>query len=136
MLHANSAYNYYTYTVTGQVHVPMCDKADPSKCSKEFYFDQNQVAQVPGDNSLSSLSLSLSLSLSPCLSLSLCLYASRLSLSLCLSLSVSLCLCENQVAQVPGDNWSNDTEDVYQGLICKGKSCNCGALPCGEHVLR
>jgi len=25
------------------VHVPMCDKPDPTKCSTEFYFDQNQV---------------------------------------------------------------------------------------------
>ena len=62
------------------VHVPLCDKAEPTKCSKEFYFDQNQCAQVPGDN------------------------------------------------------WSNDTKDVYQGLICKGKSCNCGKLPCGEYL--
>ena len=57
------------------VHVPLCDKAAPAKCSKEFYFDQNQCAQVPGDN------------------------------------------------------WSNDTKDVYQGLVCKGKSCNCGKYP-------
>ena len=62
------------------VHVPLCDKAEPAKCSKELYFDQNQCAQVPGDN------------------------------------------------------WSNDTKDVYQGLICKGKSCNCGKLPCGECI--
>jgi hypothetical protein len=58
----------------------MCDKADPTKCSNKLYFDQNQCAQVPGDN------------------------------------------------------WSNDTEDVYQGLICKEKSCNCGKLPCGEYL--
>jgi hypothetical protein len=62
------------------VHVPLCDKAEPTKCSKEFYFDQNQCAQVPGDN------------------------------------------------------WSNDTTDIYQGLICKGKSCNCGKYPCGEFL--
>ena len=62
------------------VHVPMCDKADPTKCSTELYFDQNQCAQVPGDN------------------------------------------------------WSNDTKDVYQGLICNGKTCNCGKLPCGEYL--
>ena len=62
------------------VHVPLCDKADPSKCSKDLYFDQNQCAQVPGDN------------------------------------------------------WSNDTEDVYQGLVCHGKSCDCGKRPCGEFL--
>lgn len=63
------------------VHVPMCDKADPSKCSRVHYFDQNQVPQVPGDN------------------------------------------------------WSNDTMDVYQGLVCFGNaSCDCGRNPCGEYL--
>jgi len=40
----------------------------------------------------------------------------------------------NQVPQVPGDNWSNDTMDVYQGLVCRGADCNCGASPCGEFL--
>ena len=50
----------------------MCDKADPSKCNRRLYFDQNQCPQVPGDN------------------------------------------------------WSNDTKDVYQQLVCRGPSCDCG----------
>ena len=62
------------------VHVPMCDKADPSKCNRVHYFDQNQCPQVPGDN------------------------------------------------------WSNDTEDIYQGLVCKGPTCDCGASVCGEYL--
>ena len=66
--------------VPSDVHVPMCDKADPTKCNALHYFDQNQVPQVPGDN------------------------------------------------------WSNDTMDVYQGLVCNGASCNCGASPCGEFL--
>ena len=41
---------------------------------------------------------------------------------------------QNQVPQVPGDNWSNDTMDVYQGLVCNGASCDCGASPCGEYL--
>ena len=41
---------------------------------------------------------------------------------------------QNQVPQVPGDNWSNDTQDVYQQLVCFGSSCNCGASPCGEYL--
>ncbi len=41
---------------------------------------------------------------------------------------------QNQVPQVPGDNWSNDTTDVYQQLACRGASCNCGASPCGEYL--
>ena len=40
---------------------------------------------------------------------------------------------QNQCPQVPGDNWSNDTEAVYQGLACHGTTCNCGAYPCGEN---
>ncbi len=59
------------------VHVPLCDKAEPTKCNSVHYFDQNQVPQVPGVN------------------------------------------------------WSNDTEDVYQGLVCRGATCDCGASPCG-----
>ena len=62
------------------VHVPMCDKALPTKCNAVHYFDQNQVPQVPGDN------------------------------------------------------WSNDTADVYQGLVCRGATCDCGASPCGEFL--
>jgi hypothetical protein len=62
------------------VHVPMCDKANLSKCSRVHYFDQNQVPQVPGIN------------------------------------------------------WSNDTQDVYQGLACLGGDCNCGANVCGEYL--
>ena len=62
------------------VHVPMCDFADPGKCNRQLYFDQNQCPQVPGDN------------------------------------------------------WSNDTTDVYQQLACFGKSCDCGASPCGEYL--
>ena len=41
---------------------------------------------------------------------------------------------QNQVPQVPGDNWSNDTLDVYQGLACAGGACNCGQSPCGEFL--
>ena len=41
---------------------------------------------------------------------------------------------QNQVPQVPGDNYSNDTMDVYQGLVCYGATCNCGASPCGEFL--
>jgi len=41
---------------------------------------------------------------------------------------------QNQVPQVPGDNWSNDTLDVYQGLVCRGPSCDCGQSPCGEFL--
>jgi hypothetical protein len=62
------------------VHVPMCDKANASKCNSLHYFDQNQVPQVPGDN------------------------------------------------------WSNDTMDVYQGLVCNGPTCDCGLSPCGEFL--
>lgn len=62
------------------VHVPLCDKADPTKCNTDLYFDQNQCPQVPGDN------------------------------------------------------WSNDTDAVYQGLVCEGRSCNCGLSPCGEYL--
>ena len=62
------------------VHVPMCDKANASKCNAVHYFDQNQVPQVPGDN------------------------------------------------------WSNDTTDIYQGLVCFGSSCDCGDSPCGEFL--
>ena len=62
------------------VHVPLCDKANSSKCNTVHYFDQNQVPQVPGDN------------------------------------------------------WSNDTMDVYQGLVCRGATCDCGASPCGEFL--
>ena len=62
------------------VHVPLCDKAAPTKCNTELYFDQNQCAQVPGDN------------------------------------------------------WSNDTSTIYQDLTCKGKSCDCGKSPCGEYL--
>ena len=62
------------------VHVPMCDRAEPTKCQRRLYFDQNQCPQVPGAN------------------------------------------------------WANDTQDVYQGLACRGKSCNCGANPCGEYL--
>ena len=31
------------------VHVPFCDKANRTKCGGTFYFDQNQVPQVPGE---------------------------------------------------------------------------------------
>lgn len=62
------------------VHVPMCDKAVPTKCNRVHYFDQNQCPQVPGDN------------------------------------------------------WSNNTMDVYQGLVCNGSTCDCGASPCGEFL--
>ena len=65
---------------TSDVHVPMCDKAEPSKCNRKQYFDQHQCPQVPGHN------------------------------------------------------WANDTKDVYQGLICKGSTCNCGNSPCGEFL--
>lgn len=65
---------------SSDVHVPMCDRADPSKCNTRQYFDQNQCPQVPGIN------------------------------------------------------WSNDTTNVYQGLACRGSSCNCGASPCGEYL--
>lgn len=41
---------------------------------------------------------------------------------------------QNQVPQVPGDNWSNDTMDVYQGLACRGGACDCGANVCGEYL--
>jgi hypothetical protein len=48
---------------------------------------------------------------------------------------------QNQVPQVPSDNWSNDSADVYQGLVCingtgtaPDGSCNCGASPCGEYL--
>eukprot|EP00040_Diaphanoeca_grandis_P026411 m.147864 g.147864 ORF g.147864 m.147864 type:complete len:587 (+) comp30565_c0_seq1:106-1866(+) len=41
---------------------------------------------------------------------------------------------QNQCPQVPGDNWSNDSKKVYQGLSCNGPSCNCGASPCGEYL--
>jgi hypothetical protein len=41
---------------------------------------------------------------------------------------------QNQVPQVPGDNWSNNTVDVYQGLVCNGLTCDCGASPCGEFL--
>ena len=54
------------------VHVPMCDRAQPTKCNRVHYFDQNQCPQVPGLN------------------------------------------------------WSNDTTDVYQGLVCNGATCECG----------
>jgi hypothetical protein len=66
--------------IPSDVHVPMCDKANASKCTTLHYFDQNQVPQVPGDN------------------------------------------------------WSNDTMDVYQGLVCFGGECNCGANVCGEYL--
>ena len=66
--------------IPSDVHVPMCDKAMPSKCNSVHYFDQNQCPQVPGVN------------------------------------------------------WSNDTYDVYQQLVCKGASCDCGASPCGEFL--
>ena len=62
------------------VHVPMCDKANLSKCTRDHYFDQNQVPQVPGEN------------------------------------------------------WSNDTIDVYQGLSCLNSACNCGENVCGEFL--
>lgn len=63
------------------VHTPMCDKPDPSKCNRKLYFDQNQCPQVPGDN------------------------------------------------------WSNNSGPVYQGLAClTGKTCNCGVSPCGEYL--
>lgn len=64
--------------IPSDVHVPMCDKADTSKCSTIHYIDQNQVPAVPGNN------------------------------------------------------WANDTMDVYQGLVCYGTTCNCGLNPCGE----
>jgi hypothetical protein len=41
---------------------------------------------------------------------------------------------QNQCPQVPGDNWSNNTNDVYQGLVCRGSTCDCGASPCGEYL--
>ena len=41
---------------------------------------------------------------------------------------------QNQCPQKPGLNWSNDTLDVYQQLVCKGASCDCGASPCGEFL--
>jgi hypothetical protein len=41
---------------------------------------------------------------------------------------------QNQCPQVPGDNWSNDTMDVYQGLVCNGATCDCGLSPCGEFL--
>ena len=66
--------------IPSDVHVPMCDKALPSKCNNFHYFDQNQVPQVPGNN------------------------------------------------------WANDTMDVYQQLVCYGSTCNCGASPCGEYL--
>ncbi len=62
------------------VHVPMCDKADPTKCSTIHYIDQNQCPQVPGNN------------------------------------------------------WANDTMDVYQGLVCYGTTCDCGDNVCGEFL--
>ena len=34
---------------------------------------------------------------------------------------------QNQVPQVPGVNWSNDTKEVYQQLVCRGATCDCGA---------
>jgi hypothetical protein len=66
--------------LASDVHVPMCDRAAPTKCNRVHYFDQNQCPQVPGVN------------------------------------------------------WSNDTYDVYQQLVCKGASCDCGASPCGEFL--
>ena len=66
--------------IESDVHVPFCDKAEPTKCNSVHYFDQNQCPQVPGDN------------------------------------------------------WSNNTLDVYQGLVCKGTTCNCGLSPCGEFL--
>lgn len=47
---------------------------------------------------------------------------------------VLTCTCDVPPLQVPGDNWSNDTMDVYQGLVCNGTTCNCGASPCGEFL--
>ena len=41
---------------------------------------------------------------------------------------------QQQCPQVPGDNWSNNTMDVYQGLVCRGPTCNCGDAPCGEYL--
>ena len=32
------------------VHVPMCDGANRSKCSERFYFGTHQVPMVPGSN--------------------------------------------------------------------------------------
>jgi len=67
-------------SIPSDVHVPFCDKAQPTKCNSVHYFDQNQVPQVPGDN------------------------------------------------------WSNDTQSVYQGLTCYGSTCDCGKSPCGEFL--
>jgi hypothetical protein len=66
--------------LASDVHVPMCDRAEPGKCNRVHYFDQNQVPQVPGVN------------------------------------------------------WSNDTLDVYQQLVCRGATCDCGKYPCGEFL--
>jgi hypothetical protein len=32
------------------VHVPLCDYAEPTKCNSKLYFDQNQCPMVPGNN--------------------------------------------------------------------------------------
>ena len=66
--------------LASDVHVPMCDRAEATKCNRVHYFDQNQCPQVPGHN------------------------------------------------------WANDTQDVYQQLVCRGATCDCGASPCGEFL--
>jgi hypothetical protein len=39
-----------------------------------------------------------------------------------------------QIPHVPGHNWMNNTMHPFENLSCHGRSCNCGASPCGEYL--